>query len=829
MRRLLLAALGLSLAAGANVVPAQNPSRPNSGPPALPAGNGELRGVVAAAEGKAPLAHAGVAVRSAADSVLVAGAITGADGVFRIRGLRPGAYFLRVTLLGFRPHRQEFTIDPASPTHDVGTIALPQIAVALEGVQVTGESPTMAIEPDRNTYRAKDVAPAASNASEVLDAVPSVQVDGEGKVSLRGNENVAIQINGRPSPIRGTQLAAYLKSLPANIVERVEVIPNPSAKYDPEGMAGILNIILKQNADLGLSAGLNAGVAETDRYNAAGNIGYQAGRLTVFTNLGINADDRAIVGINDRERYDAVGSLRSVTNQDIDGRTGGTGQNLNTTVDYQLTARDVLSNVLSINHRDGNDASVSTYTEFDSSRSEVEYYNRPRSTDVKGLMVDYTLALKRTIEARKHELSTEVRVNRSHDEDHVTLWKQPLAPGGGASGSGVQWENNDTDALTRQLTAQLDYTRPLGSRVKLETGYKGNARWLDRDFLVEKDSLGTGDWVRSDLSNTFEFDETVHAAYGVLSQTAGKFQLQAGLRAERASRNFALVEPSQEYPYEYTSLFPSGVVMYNVSDATQAKVSYSRRIRRPGTQELNPFPSFFDVQNVFLGNPQLNPEYTDAIELGLSRTGRRGSIQFSPFYRHTTDIIRVNINTADTVSGREVTSVSFENLATSNSWGADINGSLRYGQRFNGFASVNVFKMVTDGGSESSIGSSAVSWSARVNGTTQITPTFLVQTAYFYRAPMNIERGRFSAMHGMNVSVRKKINGDKAVIGLRFNDPFNTNRFRIRAGDDNVLQITERRFGARSTWLTFQLNYGQAPKIREPRPEPSTEARPPFP
>jgi outer membrane receptor protein involved in Fe transport len=289
------------------------------------------------------------------------------------------------------------------------------------------------------------------------------------------------------------------------------------------------------------------------------------------------------------------------------------------------------------------------------------------------------------------------------------------------------------------------------------------------------------------------------------------------------------VAPAETYPYTYSSLFPSGVVMYNLSAATQAKVSYSRRIRRPGTQELNPFPAFFDVQNVFIGNPQLNPEYTDAIELGLSRTGRQGSIQLSPFFRHTTDIIRVDINTADTVSGREVTSITFENLATSNSWGADLNGSLRFGQRFNGFASFNVFKQVTDGGSESSIGSSAVTWSGRVNGTTQITPTFLVQAAYFYRAPTNIERGRFEAFHGMNFSMRKKVNGDKAVVGLRVNDPFNTNKFRVKVGDDNVLQFTERRFGARSAWLTLQLNYGQAPKVREPRPEATPEARPTFP
>ena len=816
MRRIVIAALGLLFTSGANIALAQQP-RPNTAPP--PSGNGELRGMVTAAEGNTPLQHAGVAVRSATDSVLVAGAITGANGSFQIRGLRPGSYFLRVTLIGFAPQRQNFTITPAAPTHDAGTIAMARVAVALQGVEVTEDRPTMTIEPDRNAYRAKDVAPAAANASEVLDAVPSVQVDGEGKVSLRGNENVAIQINGRPSPIRGPQLAAYLKSLPANIVERIEVIPNPSAKYDPDGMAGILNIVLKADTDLGLSTGLNLGVAETDRYNAAGNVGYQSGPLTVLSNLGVYSDDREILGINDRERYDAVQSLVSVTAQDIDGRTGGKGQNLSATVDYRLSPKNVLSNALTINRRHGQDGQVSTYTELDESRTPVEFYARPRNTDTRGLMFDYTMALKRTIEPRKHELSTEVRFNRSHDEDGSVFSKQPLTSAGTPSGFPIEGEGNFTDALTKQLTAQLDYTRPFGTKLKLETGYKANARWLDRDFIVETDSSGEGTWTRSDRSNAFEFDETVHAAYGVLSRTAGKVQLQAGLRGEHASRNFALVDATNDFPYTYASLFPSGVVMYNPSEATQLKVSYSRRIRRPGTQELNPFPSFFDLQNVFIGNPQLNPEYTDAIELGMSRTGKLGSIQFSPFYRHTSDIIRVDINTADTVNNREVTSITFQNLATSNSWGADLNGSLRLGQKFNGFSSFNVFKQVTDGGGESAVGSGTVTWSARFNGTSQLTPTFALQASYFYRAPVNIERGRFEAFHGMQLSMRKKLNGDKAVVGLRLSDPFNTNRLRINVGDDNINQLTVRSFGVRSAWLTFQFNYGQAPKVREPRTE----------
>ena len=820
MRRTILAALGLLFATSAASLDAQTPARAMVPPPS---GNGEVHGVVIASEAKTPINRAAVAVHSGRDSSLVAGDFAGADGVFHVRGLRPGNYYVRVTSMGFKPLRQAFAVTPEAQSADVGTIALTQIAVALQSVEVTADRAAMTVEPDRNAYRAKEVAPAAANASEVLDAIPSVQVDGDGKVSYRGNENVAIQINGRPSPLRGTQLAAYLKSLPSNIVERIEVVPNPSAKYDPEGMAGIINIVLKQNVDLGISAGLNLGIAETDRYNAAGNAGYQSGPLTLFTSLGIYADDRPIVGINDRERYDALNSLVSVTQQDIAGRQGGNGQNFNATVDYKLSPKSVLTNALALNHRTGDDSAASAYVELDASRNPLSVYSRPRDTDTKGLMVDYTLALKRTMEPRKHELATELRFNRAHDEDFSALWKVPLgAPR-------LEGETDDTDALTKTLNAQLDYTKTVG-QLKVETGYKGTGRWLDRSFLVLKDAAGSGSWVESNLSNDFQFDETVHAAYGVLTQSMSKtVQVQGGLRAERASRTFRLEAPSSRYPYDYTSLFPSGVLMYNPSDANQLKASYSRRIRRPGTQELNPFPSFFDVQNVFIGNPALKPEYTDAFELGWTRNMKFGMLQFAPFYRRTTNVIRVDINTADTVDAREVTSVSFQNLATSNSWGTDINGQLRLGPKLNAFSSFNVFKMVTDGGSQSAVGSNAVTWSARFNATSNLTQTFTVQGSYFYRAPMKIERGRFSAFQGTNISLRKKLNGDKAIIGLRFNDPFNTNRFRIVAGDDNVIQLTQRNFGAHSTWLTFQYNYGQAPRVRETQPPPSTEQRTGFP
>jgi outer membrane receptor protein involved in Fe transport len=776
-----------------------------------------VRGIVVDAKSTSPVARASVAVRPKGATTLIAGAIANGAGVFRVQGLRPGAYTARVTFIGFSPRIQEFTITSAAPIVDLGNVALSHVAVELDKVAVVEQRDAVTIEPDRNTYRAKDVAPAAANASQVLEATPSVEVDGDGKVSLRGNENVAVQINGRPSPMRGAQLAAYLKSLPANILDRIEVVPNPSAKHDPEGMAGIINIVLKENVDLGISAGLTLGAANQDRYNASGNLGYQVGRITSFSNVGIFHDERVVGGLNDRERLDAVRSVLSVTEQDITGRNGFTGKNFNTNLDYKLNGRDVLTNALALNFRSSSDASVSAYSELNGARGLIDRYDRPRNAGSTGSMIDYTMALKRTIEARKHELGAEVRFNRSHDEDRNSLWRQAPAVDGGTTPR-LDGQNDATDALSKQLTAQVDYTRPMG-KMKLETGYKGNARFLDRDFSVLKDSLGTGTWLPSNLSNAFEFEETVHAVYGVVSQGVGKFQLQAGLRGEYASRDFSLESKATSYPFNYGSLFPSGVVSYSLTPASQAKLSYSRRVRRPGTQELNPFPTFFDVQNVFLGNPELSPEYTDAFELGYNTSGKLGSVQVSPFYRRTSNIIRVILNTADTVDGRDVTSISFQNLAKSNSWGTDLNGTLRLGKRFNGLAGANIYKMVTDGGSTSSIGSNAVTWSGRLNGTTEITPTLSLQAFYFYRAPMKIERGEFAAFQMANLTLRKKLDGDKSSVSVRFADPFNTGTFRIRAGDDNVIQLTERHNGQRAVFVTYQLNYGQTPRIRQPRQE----------
>lgn len=825
MRYTALAAFVLTLSGAAQTLSAQNVTRaqPAPGQPAAQGPQGEIRGSVVDAENNAPISAASVAVWTKADNKLVAGAIVKNDGTFRIDGLRPGSYYLKLTMIGYATQTTPAVdITPASPRAMVGSLKLTRAAVEVAGVTATAER-AVVIAPDRNSYNVKQVAPAAANASEVLDNVPSVAVDVDGKVSLRGNENVVIQINGRATPITGAQLANYLRQLPANTIERVEVVPNPSAKQDPEGMAGIINIVMKQGVDLGTSGGLTlSGSSVLDRYTVGATLGHQSGPLAFFLNYGFNNDERDVFGVNDRT------SLRSglpshYTEQDLNSNAGNNGHNFSANGDYTFNKRDVLSGTLQLNRRTADDGSLTLFNELNGSRQVMDVYHRTRDQEQRNWMGDASLAFKHTVVPQKNELSAEVRFNHQDDLDNTLLYRQTLA-----TSVLSEFEKDRTDAGTNNYTAQLDYTRMLGKTVKLETGYKGNSRVMDRDFNVVKDAQGNGQYVPSDLSNALNFTETTNAAYAVFSRGGKKFDVQGGLRGEYADRDFNLVTTNEKFNHTYASLFPSGIVTYKMNDKSQTKFSYSRRIRRPGTQELNPFPVFFDVQNVFIGNPNLDPEYTDAVELSYQRSGLLGTLQVTPFYRRTTNIIRVDINTADTVSNREVTTISFKNLDHGDSWGTDINTQFKLSKKISGLTGFNLFKMVTDGGSTSVLGSNAVSWFARFNLNYAMDPATTIIGNYFYRAPMNIEKGKFSAVSGANLAIRRKVYGDKAVATLRVNDIFNTNRFRVEAGDDNVLQLTTRGFNTRAAYLTVQYNWGQTPKLRQRRQDDQPQSTNPF-
>ncbi|HEU0052881.1 MAG TPA: TonB-dependent receptor, partial [Longimicrobium sp.] len=531
---------------------------------------------------------------------------------------------------------------------EAAELRLQASAVAIEGLTATAERSTVSLAPDRNTYSAKDL-PNSSGGSavDVLRNVPAVEVDADGKVSLRGNQNVAVQINGRAAPMTGDQLAQFLQTLPANVVERVEVVPNPSAKYDPEGMAGIVNLVLKQNTDLGASGGITAGVGTGGKVNGSGNVGYQKGNLTLFANYGLFVDQRESRGFNNREWLQPPAGVTPFLFQTSRGETDALSHTFNASADYKLGRANTLSSSFLVGARSFDNATRNFYRELDAGETLVGRYDRLTSADNSSMNLDASLAFKRVLEPQRHELSAEVRFTRNDDDFDNDFTQQRMTLGGDPADDRPGLETNALGALTNNFAAQLDYTHPLGGRAKLETGYKGTLRQLDNSFAADTFAYASSSWVR-DLarSNDFAYDETVHAAYAVLSGSVGNIDLQGGLRAERASTTFDLETTGESFDHDYTSLFPSALVAWNLSPSRQVKASYSRRVQRPDTRMLNPFAVYEDPQNLFVGNPTLDPEYTHAVELGFQQSGRLGSLQLSPFYRRTEGAIR-RIRTVD--------------------------------------------------------------------------------------------------------------------------------------------------------------------------------------
>jgi len=801
--------------AGAQGAPPAGAPRPMGAPGMQRLGS--IAGTIVSDAGQ-PIASASIGVRGGRDSSLVNGAIARADGSFRVEGLAPGRYTLRIRALGFAPVVRAVVVEAADPKVDLGKITLAQVAAQISGVTSVAEREQAALAPDRNTYNVKDM-PAASggNAVDVLRNVPGVEVDGDNKVSLRGNQNVVVQINGRTSPMRGEQLGNFLAQLPSGMVARVEVVPNPSAKDDPEGMAGILNVVLKQNADLGTSGGVMLGGGSTGLVNANGNLGYQKGKVSLFGSYGFMRDDRELNGYTNREQLFTTPT--TFLNADNLGGFQPNSHNVTGNAEIKLAAKDVLSSNLLFSKRRFDRHNDNFYSELDAQQALTGRYDRLSTARSRDGTLDYSLAYKHTEQQLRNETSAEMRINRS-TTDFASHYLDRTLDVEGRAVDAPDLRQLDGLAETRtDLTLQADVVRPFGAVGKIELGYKGVFRALDNEFDASEFSYATDDFV-PDLarSNAFDYRDQVHAVYGVLSRSFGKLNLQGGVRAEHAQSEFDLATTGESFENDYQSLYPSGLISYDLTATRQVKLSYSKRVQRPDTRQMNPFVFREDALNVFRGNPYLKPEYTHAMELGFQTAFPKGSIQLSPFFRHTLNAVR-NIRT---IGDDGVSTSTLANVATSDSYGADVSGSFRVG-KLNGFGGISAFRQVTDASNlETDVSNNAIGWSARANGSYKLRATLDAQGFFMYRAPMNTEQGKITSMSILTLALRQKLYGDKASLTLRVQDPFDRMRFGFESSDGRVKQSSLRRFGARGVFVNFSYNFGQAPRFR-PRPQ---EAQP---
>jgi outer membrane cobalamin receptor len=771
------------------------------------ANTGEIRGRVVNAASKTPIVGATVDVTGPGSGVSVAHAASGADGVFRTQGLKPGRYHVHIRGLGYTPW-DIASVNVASSSVDIGTVALTAAALELESIAVTQRRQDVQLAPDRNTYVVRDMPTAkGGNALDVLRTVPAVDVDIDNVVSLRGNSGVTIQINGRPSPLKPAQLGDFLAQLPADMVDKVEVIPNPSARDDPTGVAGIINIILKEEVDAGTSGGATLAGATTGQANAGVNVGYDHKALSLYGSYGFLRDRRPRSEALFRENnyltpltYLDELSTRIQARQ-IHTLTGSLG--------YKLTGHDDLSLDLLFSSRHDDESNGITYRALDTSRALTGLTDRLSSGTNQENDFDGTLALKHAFAARGHKLSAELRALRHSEGGPSTIAAHALSLGG-TPGSTIDQETQQNLERPQENSVKVDYVRPITAGVRLETGYKGSFDHFHTALDTRVLDAVSGTYL-PDPSRTSDFlyQQDVNAAYGMLAGQQGKLQFQGGVRVEHASTQFHVASVNATFDNSYNNTFPSALVAYGIDDATTVKLSYSARIKRPDDADLlDPIPHYADPLNLSRGNPYLKPEHTSAFELGVQRSMGKATLQVTPFFRRTFDAVRA----LRTIDSAGVTTRTFANISTSDAYGGDATLAVS-GTRLSGFVGSSAFRQTSNASNVApDLSISTFGWRARANGAYRVSKAVDVQALFTYQAAMTVEQGTNASRTQFNLAARQKLMEDQLSLTLRVIDPFNTSHERGTTVDSHFFQTSDRSRAIRGLLLSASWTLGKPEK-----------------
>ncbi len=790
--------------------------RPNGGGPPGGVQGGTISGVVVEAANGATIPAASVALYSiaGADTTFLTGTITEDDGAFTLERVRPGTYRVRVSFIGFDSQTFFPEISRGNMSVDLGRVEMAEGAVLLDGATVEAERAFVEVGIDRTSYNTADqIVGQVGTATDLLQQIPSVEVDQDGGISLRGNANVAIQINGRPAPVSGAFLGVFLQQLPAGQIERIEVIPNPSARYEPDGMSGIINIVLKQDAELGISGSLSAGGGTQGDANAGASINYGKGKWNATANYGLRLDSRPSSGSSLRETFgnSQIYGVPTVLNQISEGDRGGFSHLVSTNVDYKLSPKGTLSSalVLSVRSNEDEDIEATSLGQFGGSQTMFEQYNRVQDEEGDGLSLDARVGYDYVVESGRDELRTELSYDVSSGDETERFRIAPSGSVGFPSDGPFQ---QTEDEFEQEGELRIDWTRPAGDDAKFELGYQGKLEISDESSTL--DSLDTS-FRRID---SFDLTDQVHAGYLIYGRTMGQWAAQGGVRAEYQGQDFTFAQGGQDRDanVDRFNFFPSAFLTFAPNDGQQFKASFSRRINRPRGRQLNPFPSLSDPLNIRVGNPELDPEFTNAYELGYSAFSNKGSLSLTPFYRYTTGIIRRSVDFDPVTNVRTLT---FVNLDTEESYGLEVVSTLRVLGRGNVLLSLNGNRQVSDGSVDGQqTGADAFTWGGRMSLNLPVRPGTDIQAFGFYRAPYDTEFGRISSFSLSNLSVRQRFMDNKLSLSLNLNDVFDSSGFSFNIGEEGLYrQEANRRWQGRNLSLALIYAFGDQSNQRRQR------------
>lgn len=786
----------------------------------LAQGKAQVKGKVLDSLSASPLGYTSIAIWSVIEKKLINGNISDDGGNFVI-DIPYGKYYPEINFVGFRPFRgPDFEVSKESPVYDLGLIKLGQSVGVLDEIVVQAEKSSMELSLDKKIFNVgKDLANSGGTASDVLMNIPSVAVDPEGSIKLRGSDNVRILIDGKPSGLATFKGGSGLQQLQASMIERVEIITNPSARYEAEGIGGIINIVLKKDKNQGFNGSVDVISGHPTNYGLAANFNYRHRKVNFFINYGLAYRNQPGIGSLYQEVYGQDTTF--ILQQYNRSKLKGLNNNIRGGLDYYINEKNIITAAYLFRRTDVNRITNIVYNDYLFSVENLKSYTtRRQDEDEIEPNSEYSLIYKKIFEGKNHELLAEVKYLDNWESSDQTYTQYYFLPDGTEDASKAVIQKSPNDESEKQLLFQLDYTKPFAINGKIETGFRTSNRSMVNDFLVTQQNTMGGFDPLPGLDNVFYYDESITAAYGILGNKTNKLSYQAGVRAEWTDIKTRLEKTNEVNPRKYSNLFPSAHVTLSLPHENSLQVSYSRRVRRPFYNDLSPYVTFSDNRNFFSGNPDLNPEFSNVFEIGHIKYYEIGTLSSSLYSRNTRDKID-NIRLVN-LEGNSITRT--ENLRSENAWGAEFASTLAIAKWWKWDASFNFFYAEIDGSNiVSSYKSNTYSWFTRQTSRFSLPGKVDIQLRTNYEARQKTAQGRRKALYYADFSVSKEIIKGKGTLNLNILDMFNTRKMRSVAEGETFYSDRSFQFRRRQINLTFNYRIKQSKSGRPKKDQATVE------
>jgi len=736
--------------------------------------SGSISGILLDSITRKSIDYASVGIIEASSGKIINGGITDARGIFRIGELPLNGYKVQISFIGYRSKTIEgVLLTPKRPDAELGKIVLSPESQLLDEIKIVGEAALIESKPDKIVYNAeRDVTSAGGDASDVLRKVPLLTVDFDGNVSLRGSENVKILINGRPSGMFSSNVADALKMMPADQIKSVEVITAPSAKYDGEGTAGIINIITRKKNVEGVAGSVDL-TAGTRINRANGNLNYGKGRLGINISGGGHYS-RPQEGGTTFLRDDFSSAAISRLTQDGTSTSSRLGFRLNSGLEYNVNAYSSINSSVNFRGYDSkNDNRVQSIYMIDNSL--IDSYQRTVDGSSGRGGWEWDLDYKRNFSKKEKEWSIAFQFDNDDNTsefEYNQLYDFPVD-------QQMTRESNVNQSGNLEITLQTDYVHPLNDRIKLETGLKSTLRQLESDFQFNHFDTDLNQWKEeADRTDVFHYDQNVYAGYGSATIKLGeKMNLIGGIRLEITDLRGEFDLFQSPFANKYTNLLPNLTLSRKTGQFNQLKISYNQRIQRPNQRHINPFIEYNDNRDISYGNPSLFPELVHQVEIGSTFFIKGNMINASLFGRRTEDLIE-NILTINDLGISEST---FYNFGKRSSVGINLFGSLNLGEKLSLRGGFDVNAWEVDGNLDGQfLSNSGYDYNGRMNVTWSISKTMKVEGFSFFKSPTFTIQGKIPNWSMMSFGIKKELFIKRLSVGINITQPFSENQVFIR-------------------------------------------------